>query len=113
MTTAEVQPGTPAERPVPAGPVRVLFIGGLGRSGSTLLDRMLGRLDDVWSVGELVHLWERGRLAGHPVQQPVQLGLGLGQVDLAAVGGQAAREGHLVVVDVLAQAVLALSLIHI
>ncbi|MET0228179.1 MAG: sulfotransferase, partial [Actinomycetes bacterium] len=21
---------------------------------------MLGRLDDVWSVGELVHLWERG-----------------------------------------------------
>ena len=38
----------------------VLFIGGLGRSGSTLLDRMLGRLDDVWSVGELVHLWERG-----------------------------------------------------
>jgi Sulfotransferase family len=38
----------------------VLFIGGLGRSGSTLLDRMLGRLDDVWSVGELVHLWQRG-----------------------------------------------------
>jgi hypothetical protein len=38
----------------------VLFIGGLGRSGSTLLDRMLGRLDDVWSVGELVHIWERG-----------------------------------------------------
>ena len=38
----------------------VLFIGGLGRSGSTLLDRMLGRLEDVWSVGELVHLWERG-----------------------------------------------------
>jgi hypothetical protein len=38
----------------------VLFIGGLGRSGSTLLERMLGRLDDVCSVGELVHLWERG-----------------------------------------------------
>jgi Sulfotransferase family len=38
----------------------VLYIGGLGRSGSTLLDRMLGRLDGVWSVGELVHLWERG-----------------------------------------------------
>ena len=38
----------------------VLYVGGLGRSGSTLLDRMLGRLDDVWSVGELVHLWERG-----------------------------------------------------
>jgi hypothetical protein len=58
----------PAGAPVPQGGrgpgtptgVRVLFIGGLGRSGSTLLDRMLGRLDDLWSVGELVHLWERG-----------------------------------------------------
>jgi hypothetical protein len=39
---------------------RVLYIGGLGRSGSTLLERMLDRLDDVCSVGELVHLWERG-----------------------------------------------------
>jgi hypothetical protein len=38
----------------------LLFIGGLGRSGSTLLERMLGRLDGVCSVGELVHLWERG-----------------------------------------------------
>jgi hypothetical protein len=37
----------------------------------------------------------------------VQAVLGLGQVDLAALGGQAAREGHLVVVDVLAEAVLA------
>jgi hypothetical protein len=43
-----------------AGPVRVVFIGGLGRSGSTLLDRMLGQLDGVWSVGELVHIWQRG-----------------------------------------------------
>jgi Sulfotransferase family len=40
--------------------LRVLFVGGLGRSGSTLLDRMLGQLDGVCSVGELVHLWERG-----------------------------------------------------
>ncbi|HET7518449.1 MAG TPA: sulfotransferase [Actinomycetes bacterium] len=39
---------------------KVLYIGGVGRSGSTLLDRMLGRLDGVWSVGELVHLWDRG-----------------------------------------------------
>jgi hypothetical protein len=60
VSTAEVERGTTGERPAPAGPVRVLFIGGLGRSGSTLLDRMLGRLDDVSSVGELVHLWERG-----------------------------------------------------
>ena len=60
MTTDAVPLTTPGERPAPTGPVRVLYIGGLGRSGSTLLDRMLGRLDDVWSVGELVHLWERG-----------------------------------------------------
>jgi hypothetical protein len=60
MSTAEVEAGAHEERPKPQGPVRVLFIGGLGRSGSTLLDRMLGRLDDVWSVGELVHVWERG-----------------------------------------------------
>jgi hypothetical protein len=60
VTTAQVEPGTPGERSAPAGPVRVLFIGGLGRSGSTLLDRMLDRLDDVCSVGELVHLWQRG-----------------------------------------------------
>jgi hypothetical protein len=60
VTTAEAEPGAGEGRARPSGPVRVLFIGGLGRSGSTLLDRMLGRLDDVWSVGELVHLWERG-----------------------------------------------------
>lgn len=42
---------------------RVLFIGGLGRSGSTLVDRVLGQTPDVCSVGELVFLWERGLLA--------------------------------------------------
>jgi hypothetical protein len=56
---AQAPAGAP-ERPRAAGRLRVLYIGGLGRSGSTLLDRMLGRLDGVWSVGELVHLWERG-----------------------------------------------------
>ena len=60
MSAGELHHGTPRGRRAPTGPVRVLFVGGLGRSGSTLLDRMLGRLDDVWSVGELVHLWERG-----------------------------------------------------
>jgi hypothetical protein len=41
----------------------VLFIGGLGRSGSTLIDRILGQTPGVCSVGELVFLWERGLLA--------------------------------------------------
>jgi UDP-N-acetylglucosamine transferase subunit ALG13 len=39
--------------------LRVLFVGGLGRSGSTLLDRMLAQMPDAASVGELVHIWER------------------------------------------------------
>jgi hypothetical protein len=41
-------------------PVTVLYVGGIGRSGSTLLDRMLGQLPGFVSVGELVFLWERG-----------------------------------------------------
>ena len=38
----------------------VLYLGGFGRSGSTLLERSVGELGDVCAVGELVHLWERG-----------------------------------------------------
>ena len=34
---------------------------------------------------------EGGRVGRHPVQQPVQAGLDLGQVDAAAVGGQALK----------------------
>jgi hypothetical protein len=41
-------------------PVPVVFIGGYGRSGSTLLDRLLGQVDGVWSMGELSYLWEMG-----------------------------------------------------
>lgn len=41
-------------------PVRVLFIGGCGRSGSTLLDRMLGQLPGFVSTGEVRFIWERG-----------------------------------------------------
>lgn len=35
----------------------LLYIGGLGRSGSTLLERMLGQWDDTACVGELQSLW--------------------------------------------------------
>ena len=38
---------------------RVLFVGGLGRSGSTLLELLLAQSADVCAVGEVVHLWER------------------------------------------------------
>jgi hypothetical protein len=42
------------------GKTVVLYIGGSGRSGSTLLDRILGRLPRVCAVGEVVHIWTRG-----------------------------------------------------
>jgi hypothetical protein len=40
-------------------PVRVIYLGGLGRSGSTLLERLLGELPGVCASGEIVHLWRR------------------------------------------------------
>ena len=47
-----------APRPVPDR-IRVLFIGGSGRSGSTLVDRMVGAVPGACSLGEVVHLWQR------------------------------------------------------
>src|SRR5689334_21837129 len=40
--------------------VRVIYFGGLGRSGSTLAERLLGELPGVCTAGEVVHMWERG-----------------------------------------------------
>jgi Sulfotransferase family len=40
-----------------AAPLTVLYIGGYGRSGSTVLDRVLGELPGVVSVGEMRSLW--------------------------------------------------------
>lgn len=37
----------------------VVFLGGLGRSGSTLLERVVGELPGTCSLGEVVHLWQR------------------------------------------------------
>ena len=39
--------------------VKVLYIGGYGRSGSTLLERILGQFPGVLSVGEMRHVWNR------------------------------------------------------
>lgn len=41
-------------------PPRLLFLGGLGRSGSTLLELLLAQSPDVCALGEVVHLWQRG-----------------------------------------------------
>lgn len=40
--------------------VKVLFVAGAARSGTTLLDRLLGELPGFAAVGELRYLWERG-----------------------------------------------------
>lgn len=47
----------PVTRPVP-----VLYIAGKGRSGSTLIGRVLGNLPGTVSVGEIVFVWSRGLL---------------------------------------------------
>lgn len=38
----------------------MLFIGGYGRCGSTLLDRIVGQTDGFFSAGEVRHLWREG-----------------------------------------------------
>jgi hypothetical protein len=40
----------------------VLYIGGASRSGTTLLERILGLLPDTQTLGEVRHLWIRGVL---------------------------------------------------
>ena len=37
----------------PEYPVRVIYLGGLGRSGTTLLERLLGEIPGVCASGEL------------------------------------------------------------
>lgn len=56
MNNAEFEDSGPRPHPV-------VFIAGIGRSGSTLLDRMLGQANGWFSVGEVVHLWTRGLMA--------------------------------------------------
>lgn len=46
--------------------VTVVYIAAHSRSGSTLLDRMLGQIESFRSVGELRHLWQRGVVEGQP-----------------------------------------------
>lgn len=60
---ANVAPLVPHERP--HGPPRVLYIGGSGRSGSTLLARRLGAIEGAAAVGELRYVLERGVMHNH------------------------------------------------
>jgi len=50
----------PAREPTHGAPVRIAYIGGWGRSGSTLLARMLGEVPRYVNVGEIRDLFMRG-----------------------------------------------------
>lgn len=39
--------------------IQVLYLGGLGRSGTTLLERLLSQIDGMQALGETVHGWVR------------------------------------------------------
>jgi hypothetical protein len=56
---AEHRTSPPPVTGLPTCP-RVLFIAGLGRSGTTLVERLLGQIEGVQTLGETVHLWVRG-----------------------------------------------------
>ena len=45
-------------------PVPILYVGGTGRTGSTVLDRMLGNLPGVVAAGEVTWLWFALRAGG-------------------------------------------------
>lgn len=47
-------------REMHAGGIKVLYLAGAGRSGSTLLGRLMGEPLSAVHVGELVYLWRRG-----------------------------------------------------
>ncbi|MFL6128116.1 MAG: sulfotransferase [Mycobacteriales bacterium] len=42
--------------------VRVLFLAGMGRSGTTLIERVLAAAPGAVGLGELTHVWKRGLL---------------------------------------------------
>ncbi len=50
---------------MPQASPRVIFIGGVGRTGSTLLERLVGQLPGTCSIGELVYMWDRGVAGGN------------------------------------------------
>jgi hypothetical protein len=60
MTTPARPRSTPAADRRP--PVKVLYVIGYGRSGSTILGNILGELDETVHVGELRSLWGLGLL---------------------------------------------------
>lgn len=52
--------------PVSSSAPAVLYIGGFGRSGSTLVERVVQAAPQAVSLGEVVHLWKRGVVGDEP-----------------------------------------------
>jgi hypothetical protein len=44
------------------GKIRVLYIAGSGRSGSTIIGNILGQIDGFFNVGELRYIWDRSMI---------------------------------------------------
>ena len=59
LTDALIEDRTGREGSPAGAPVPVVFLACAGRSGSTLLDRILGAHDGFCSTGELRFIWER------------------------------------------------------
>lgn len=61
-TASQVRPSSLTAHRREIDPQRVLFIGGLGRSGTTMLELSIATDDRVVSLGEVTHLWRRSLL---------------------------------------------------
>jgi len=46
--------------------IKLVYLTGTWRSGSTLLCNMLGQIEDFFSVGELRYIWERSMIENRP-----------------------------------------------
>ena len=46
--------------------VHILYIAGWGRSGSTILDNVLGQVEGLFSTGEIRSIWDRGLIENWP-----------------------------------------------
>ena len=63
------------EYPSPDRKIKVLYIAGFGRSGSTILDNLLGQVDGFFSAGELCYMWDQDLAenglcgCGHPLKE--------------------------------------------
>ena len=50
----------PSIRDLPSVMTITIYLGAVGRSGTTLLERTLATSDRIVALGEVVHLWDRG-----------------------------------------------------